>query len=210
MTFFFLADCSSEEEKNQSLKQQQFQVSEDLAHVLWNIMTTYEGEYNFNELLVNLRNLSVGKLKPKPLNDCYVSLMESLEKKAEERELLNLQAANSYLRKISNMNGIYEVVKDRLYYRVVGLGEGGEIKSVNNTPLIAFREKTLTGEVLSENISGIRIPLSEMIPGLRRGLEGMNVGEKREIYIHPDLAYREFPKPEPYSLIIVEITVISP
>ncbi|QVL54977.1 MAG: FKBP-type peptidyl-prolyl cis-trans isomerase [Simkaniaceae bacterium] len=173
-------------------------------------MTTYEGEYNFDELSDNLQKLSTGKLKPKPLNDCYASLTESLEKKAEEKELLNLQAANSYLRKISNMNGIYEVVKDRLYYRVLSLGKGEEIKSVNNTPLVAFREKTLTGEVLSENVSGIRIPFSEMIPGLRRGLEGMNVGEKREIYIHPDLAYREFPKPEPYSLIIIEITVISP
>lgn len=49
-----------------------------------------------------------------------------------------------------------------------------------------------------------------MITGLRSGLEGMSVGEKREVYVDPDLAHREFPKPEPYSLIIVEITVISP
>lgn len=37
----------------------------------------------------------------------------------------------------------------------------------------------------------------------------MRVGEKREIFIHPDLAYREFPKPEPYSLIIIEVSLVS-
>jgi len=32
----------------------------------------------------------------------------------------------------------------------------------------------------------------------------IGVGEKREIFLHPDLAYGEFPKPEPNSLIVCD------
>jgi peptidylprolyl isomerase len=206
--FSCLSYCHSEEQKKQSPKQHQSQVSEDLAHLFWHIMTTYEGEYNLEEVLANLKELSTGNLKVKLLTDCYVSLMESMEKKAEEKGLLNLQAAKSYLQKVSNMNDIHELIEGKLYYRIVIAGVGEKI-SVDKTPLISFKEKTLNGEILSENISGVRIPLADMIQGLRKGLEGMKIGEKREIFIHPDFAYGEFPKPEPYSLIIVEVSIIA-
>jgi FKBP-type peptidyl-prolyl cis-trans isomerase len=203
------AYCYAKNSKHQSFKQHQSQVSEDLAHIIWNIMTTYEGEYHFQEFMLNLNMLNTGQVKPKPLKDCYSSLITSLKNKAKEKEILNLQAAESYLCKISNREDIHEIVKKKLYYKTITIGTGEELKNTNNTPLISFRERDLNGETLSENISGIRISLSEMIPGLRKALEGMRVGEKREIFIHPDLAYREFPKPEPCSLIIIEVSLIS-
>lgn len=202
------ACCYSKNSKNQPLRQQQSQVSEDLAHVIWNIMTTYEGEYNFQELMLNLKKINAGKIQAKPLKDCYASLITSLNNKIKEKEILNLQAAESYLRKVSNRENIHEIVKDKLYYKIANTGTGEELKN-NNAPSISFRERDINGETLSENTSGIRISLSEMIPGLRKALQGMRVGEKREIFIHPDLAYREFPKPEPYSLIIIEVSLVS-
>ena len=200
--------CYSKNSKNQPLEQQQSQVSEDLAHVIWNIMTTYEGEYNFQELMLNLKKIKAGKIQEKPLKDCYASLITALNNKVKEKEILNLQAAESYLHKISTREDMHEIVKDKLYYKIANTGAGEELKN-NNAPLISFRERDLNGETLSENTSGVRISLSEMIPGLRKALQGMKVGEKREIFIHPDLAYREFPKPEPYSLIIIEVSLIS-
>lgn len=211
MTFFYLTFCYSEEDKNQTVKNYQSQVSEDLAQVLWSVMKTYEGNYSFEELTVNLWKLNTGRQKSKPLDECFTSLMESLEKKATDQGIFNLQAADSYLQKLKAVNGIHELVKDKLYYKVITSGTGEIIKDLNgSSPLISFKEKSLNEEILSENISGIRLPLSEMIAGLRNGLKGIRVGEKREIFIHPDLAYGEFPKPEPYSLIVIEVTFISP
>ncbi|MGL4540677.1 MAG: FKBP-type peptidyl-prolyl cis-trans isomerase [Candidatus Rhabdochlamydia sp.] len=201
--------CFSKNRENPSLKQHQSQVSEDLAHVVWDIMETYEGEYNFQEVLLTLKKLNTGRIESKPLKDCYPSLITSLANKATEKELLNLQAAESYLCKIANRKDIQELVKDKLYYKILTDGVGKEIKNIKNAPLISFREKTLNGKILSENTSGIRILSSEMIPGLRQALEGMKVGEKREVFIHPNLAYREFPKPEPYSLIVIEVSLLS-
>ena len=200
--------CYSKNSEKPSLKQQQSQVSEDLVHVIWNIMTTYEGEYNFRELMLKLKKINTGQVKSKPLKDCYASLITSLNKKIKEKEILNLQAAESYLCKVSNREDIHEIVKDKLYYKIKITGAGEELKN-NNAPLISFRERDINGETLSENTSGIRISISEMIPGLCKALQGMRVGEKREIFIHPDLAYREFPKPEPYSLIIIEVSLVS-
>ncbi|PWU14781.1 MAG: hypothetical protein C5B45_03895 [Chlamydiae bacterium] len=137
--------------------------------------------------------MHAGRIQAKPLKDCYASLITSLNNKIKEKEILNLQAAASYLCKISNREDIHEIVKGKLYYKTVTTGAGEELKNTNNTPLISFRERDLHGETLSENILGIRISLSEMIPGLRKALQGMRVGEKREVFIHPDLAYREFP-----------------
>lgn len=209
LTITYCTCCFSKNRENLSLKQHQSQVSEDLAHVVWDIMETYEGEYNFQEVLLTLKKLNAGQVKSKPLKDCYTSLITSLAKKATEKEMLNLQAAESYLCQIANREDIHEIVKDRLYYKIITAGVGEENKNIKNAPLISFREKTLSGKILSENTSGIRISLSEMIPGLRQALEGMKVGEKRELFIHPNLAYREFPKPEPYSLIVIEVSLIS-
>ncbi|MCP5505405.1 MAG: FKBP-type peptidyl-prolyl cis-trans isomerase [Chlamydiales bacterium] len=68
----------------------------------------------------------------------------------------------------------------------------------------------MDGKILSKNPLGIRLPLSETIIGLRKGMKGMRTGEKRELHIHPNLAYGEFPKPEPNSIIIIEVTLVSP
>lgn len=209
ITFFCITGYSEENKKNRS------QVSEDLAHVLWHIMKNYEGEYNFDQLCATLSNLNIGKLKNKSLDDCYASLIKSIEKKAIEKGELNLQTANSYLQKLGTTPdcqpcGIHEVVKNKLYYKVIKPGTGDPLSNLNSSPLISFKEKTLTGEILSDYTSGIRIPLSETISGLQKGIKGIKVGEKRELFIHPDLAYGEFPKPDPYSLIIIEVTFIAP
>ena len=211
ITFFYLNCCYSEENKNEPIQKHQSQVSEDLAQVLWNVMQTYEGEYSFKELIVNLWKLDVGRQESKPLDECFASLMEALEIKATDQEITNLQVADSYLQKLKPINGIHELVKDKLYYKVITPGTGEVVKDLSeSSPLISFKEKTINGEILSENTLGIRIPFSEVIAGFRNGLEGIRVGEKREIFIHPDLAYGEFPKPEPYSLIVIEVNLISP
>jgi len=211
MAFLYLTCCYSEEDKNEPIQKHQSQISEDLAQVLWNVMQTYDGKYSFKELIVNLWKLNEGKQESKPLDECFASLMEALETKATDQGIFNFQVADSYLQKLKAVSGIHELVKDKLYYKVITPGAGDVIKDLNNSsPLISFKEKTINEEILSENTSGIRLPFSEVIGGLRKGLEGIRVGEKREIFIHPDLAYGEFPKPEPYSLIVIEVTLISP
>lgn len=202
-TTFYSLENKYQPPKNQS------SISDDLAHVLWHVMKNYDGEYDFQELVGTLNKLNEKKIENKPLDECYSSLLETLEKKASEKADLNLQIANSFLQKLETNPDINEVVKHKLYYKVIKPGKGEPINSFSHSPLISFKEKTLSGEILSEYSSGIRIPLSETISGLQKGLIGIKIGEKREIFIHPDFAYGDFPKPEPYSLVMIEVTLIS-
>lgn len=202
--FSSMAFCTEKAaSKNQSL------VSDDLAQVLWHVMKSYDGEYDFQQLVATLNNLHARKIKDKPFDECYASLLEALEKKASEKADLNLQSANSFIQKLETIPGINEIVKHKLYYKVIKPGKGKSISNFTRAPLISFKEKTVSGEILAENTSGIRIHLSETISGLRKGLAGIKVGEQRELFIHPDFAYGDFPKPEPYSLVIIEVTLIS-
>jgi peptidylprolyl isomerase len=198
-----------EEDKNQLPEKNRSPVSDDLAHVLWHVMKNYDGEYDFRELISTLNKLNERKIQGKPLDECYSSLLEALEKRASEKADLNLQMANSFLQKLETTPGVNEVIKHKLYYKVIKPGKGESISNFIHSPLISFKEKTLNGEILSEYSSGIRIPLSETISGLQKGLVGIKIGEKREIFIHPDFAYGDFPKPEPYSLVMIEVTLIS-
>lgn len=205
MGLFALSFCFSGE-----TKEHQPNVSEDLAQVLWNVMETYEGEYSLQELFTTLWKLNTGKIESKPIEECYHSLLTSMEIKAAKKSEINLQAANSYLQNIKQLEGFHELIDGKLYYRVIEVGSEQEIGEINDAPLISFTEKTMDGKVLSKNPLGIRLPLSETIIGLREGIKGMRTGEKRELHIHPNLAYEEFPKPEPNSIIIIEVTLISP
>ena len=204
MCMMSVSYCYSEESNKQTS-----QVSEDLAQVLWKIMEAYENEYVFEELFVNLWKLNTGRLKSKPLSECYGSLLEAIEKKAEEKYDTNLQKVNHYLKEIKQMDDFHEVIEDKVYYEIVNLGSGKMIQDLNSSPLISFTEKTLNGRILSENRSGIRLPLKEVISGLRIGLIGMREGELRRIFIHPDFAYKEIPKPEPFSMIIIELSLLA-
>ena len=51
--------------------------------------------------------------------------------------------------------------------------------------------------------------MSELIPGLAHGMLGMQVGEIREIYIHPDFAYGFRSNFEPGVAISVRVELIS-
>lgn len=206
---FLMTCCYAQENKASPAEIIQSSVSEDLAHVLWHIMSTYEGEYNFEEMTTTLCKLKADTIKTKPLEKCYSSLMRALEKKATEKGMLNLQSADTYMEHLNINSEFHEIIHNKLYYKIMKPGKSESTKDLTDAPLISFKEKTLDGKILSDCSSGIRIPLSETIPGFQKGLKGIRIGEKREIFIHPDLAYGEFPKPEPFSLIIIEVSLIS-
>lgn len=53
------------------------------------------------------------------------------------------------------------------------------------------------------------ISLDETIPGFSKGIVGMKEGEKRTLYIHPDLAYGVNGSLPPNSLLTFEIEIVK-
>lgn len=117
-----------------------------------------------------------------------------------------LAEANRFLSQISMQEGVKELVKDKLYYKIEKQGTGSEI---SDEPVIQYKAKTLMGgkEEQFHSISEPKaILLKATIKGFSMGVQGMRIGEKRVLYIHPDLAYGAASmKVTPNSLIIFEV-----
>lgn len=79
----------------------------------------------------------------------------------------------------------------RLYYKVIQNGHG-KILDKQTRVTIQYVIKTPNDEVLADtwmSSKPVQVNLIETVPGFAWGLKGMNVGEIREFYIHPCLAY---------------------
>ena len=133
---------------------------------------------------------------------------EMYEKAKEER----LAQANNFMKEIVASPNVIELEKGKLAYKVVKNGFGLTVKE-NDSPSLLFVIKVLeNGEELTftKAEEPTVILLRSTIPGFVRGVTGMSEGEKRIIYIHPDLAYgssSEFINPN--TQIIVEVEVVK-
>jgi peptidylprolyl isomerase len=98
-------------------------------------------------------------------------------------------------------------------YEVVAVGEGGSVENKESTPLLQYTIFTLNGlEIVNTRkmtSSPFRVPLSDAIPGFAMGLVGMRVGERRKLFIHPDLGYGIQGHVPPNSLLIAEVEVVG-
>lgn len=150
--------------------------------------------------------------EPSPLSErdyqLAISALQTQEREKVAKE--NLEKAEAYLSTIDEKDEMNEIVPKKLYYSLLEAGEGPEVKE-NSSPLIHYTGKFIDGTVFgsSENTGPISMPLNNTIPGFRMGLVGMHEGEKRRLYIHPDLAYGTSGDLLPNSLLIFDIEVLN-
>lgn len=123
-----------------------------------------------------------------------------------------LAEASQFLTQLAQQEGVIELEKGKLYIKIIKNGSGLSVKE-NASPIIIYSAKTLLNgnEYLIYEIDKPKeILLSSTIPGFSRGVTGMKEGEKRWLYIHPDMAYGSTTgKVDPNSLIIFEVEVIK-
>jgi peptidylprolyl isomerase len=124
----------------------------------------------------------------------------------------NLQQANNFLTNNKVEEGILELEEGKLQIKVLKEGNGAVSVTEGNTPLMNFKGSLMDGTVFSDPSVGGEpqaIPLDNLLPGLKQGVIGMKEGEKRVIYIHPDLAYNTLPFFSPNTLVVFEVEVVQ-
>lgn len=134
------------------------------------------------------------------------------QKLYEETKEDKLTEANQFLLTLSAQEGVIEIVPEKLYVKVIQKGNGSKVKE-SDSPLMLYTAKTLIHNQEQE-IHAIEEPksilLKSTIPGFFKGVLGMQEGEKRILYIHPDLAYGSATsKVEPNSLMIFEVGIVK-
>ncbi|MGA8165292.1 MAG: FKBP-type peptidyl-prolyl cis-trans isomerase [Waddliaceae bacterium] len=104
----------------------------------------------------------------------------------------NLHQCEMMFNELKRDSAYFSVAPNKLYYKISKVGRGSHLKNekrvsvhytISSGPMEALLCRTGTAGIPCE------LDLSECISGFHHGMLGMQIGEKREIYIHPSLAY---------------------
>jgi peptidylprolyl isomerase len=153
--------------------------------------------------------------KPAPMTEKEYEETFSLIQQYSYEDMANknLKEAEEYLAKNAKAQGVVEVEPGKIQYLVLKEGSGAAVTE-DTMPSINYNASYSNGTVLgsSEQQGGpIDVLLDETIPGFKKGILGMKLGEKRRLFIHPESGYGTG-GPLPNGLLIFEIEVakISP
>lgn len=186
-------------------------ISEAFGHFIGRNLKTTGVNFDVESLVKGIRDGAAGK--PAPMSDQeYEEKMTALQERAfKHLSDENLKAANEFLDKNKKENKIVELEPGKLQYVVVQEGKGPVVTD-QSTPLIEYTGTYIDGTVFgsSKDTGGpITIPLSQTIPGFSKALVGMKEGEKRKIFVHPDLGYGVSGHLPPNSLLIFDVEVLK-
>lgn len=168
-------------------------------------------KFEIDSLVKGIREGAAGQ--PSPLSEKeYEEMMAAVQERAfKEMSETNLKAANEFMSKNSKETGVKEIVPNELQYSVLKEGTGPEV-TAHASPKIHYTGKYQDGTVFgtSEEMGGpITIPLDQTIPGFSKGIVGMKEGEKRRLFVHPDLGYGTTGQLPPNELLIFDIEVVK-
>ncbi len=167
--------------------------------------------FDLDSMIKGIREGAAGR--PSPLSEKeYEQMMTAVQERAfKEMSSTNLKNAGDFMEKNRKVEGVVEIVPEKLQYQVLKQGSGKPVDS-HSSPKIHYTGKYQDGTVFgtSEEAGGpITIPLDQTIPGFSKGLVGMKEGEKRRLFVHPDLGYGTTGQLPPNELLIFDIEVIE-
>lgn len=196
--------CQTEEEKKQKI----VKMSEAFGHLIGKNIESIGLELDVASIIQGLKDAAAGKTSPMTELECIQAITSAQEAAFKEKSIQNLKSAEEFLSNNSQSQGIIELEEGKIQYKINTTGFGASLEE-HDTPLIRYVGKFLDGSVFSSSTEDEILPLDDVIPGLRSGLIGMKEGEKRVIFIHPDLAYGTKGTLPPNSLLTFEIDLIK-
>jgi peptidylprolyl isomerase len=128
---------------------------------------------------------------------------DNFEKKAKD----NLEKANQYLLELSHNPSIHFLEDGKIAYEIIQKRIDGDAITLSSEPNLRYWFQTIDGEEIVRVEKAVRIRLADVIPGFAIGILGMKKGERRKLFIHPDLAYRKLGNFPPNALLVAEVEV---
>lgn len=186
-------------------------ISEALGNFIGRNLKSPGIQFDVEALVTGLRNGAAGK--PSPMSDEeYEKAMVELQQKAfNTLSTTNLEAADKFLKENAKATGVIEIIPGKLQYSVIQEGKG-DVVPEHGTPMINYTGRFIDGTVFgtSENSEGpITIAIDNTVPGFSKGIAGMKEGEKRRLFVHPDVGYGKGGQLPPNSLLIFDVEVIK-
>ena len=192
-------------------KEEISKVSEALGNFVGRQLNAPGVELDVERVIKGIRDGVAGKPSPMDEKEYHEGMLKIQQKAFDQQSEHNLKAANEFLNKNASAPRIVVIEPGKLQYLLLEPGKGPEVGEHNN-PMINYTGKYIDGTVFgsSEEAGGpINIPLDQTIPGFSKGLKGMKEGEKRRLFIHPDMGYGTMGHLPPNSLLIFDIEVVK-
>ena len=205
-TSCLFADTPPTEEKNPPVDVAK--ISEAFGHLIGKNIETMGFKFDIAQVIKGLQDAAAGKNAPMTEIECVQAMSDLQEAlfKTEAKE--NLQKAEEFLEKNKETSSVVSLENNRLQYRIEKEGTGAVVEE-HFSPLLRYSAKLLDGKLFDSPKEDAMICLDETMEGFTKGLIGMKEGEKRTLFIHPDLAYGITGWLPPNSLITYEVEVIK-
>jgi peptidylprolyl isomerase len=183
-------------------------ISEAFGHVISKNLENIGVKFDMHQVIKGLHDATAGKEAPMSEMECIQAIASVQEKVFKQQCAENLKKADAFLADNSKAEGVVAIEEGKVQYQITEEGAGAIIEA-HHSPLIKYTGKHLDGSVFGASKEEETISLDEIIPGLKAGLLGMKEGEKRTVYIHPDLAYGTNGYLPPNSLLTFDLEIIK-
>lgn len=186
-------------------------LSEAFGHFIGRNLNTPGMKFDIDAIIKGMRDGAAGKTPPMSDQE-YEGLLIKMQQKAfTELSEKNLKAAAAFLENNKKQEKIIEIEPGKLQYLILQEGTGATVAE-HNSPQIHYIGKYIDGTVFGDSHESggpVTIPLDQTVPGFSKGITGMKEGEKRRLFVHPDLGYGTMGQLPPNSLLIFDVEVIK-
>ncbi|MCH1429606.1 MAG: hypothetical protein GWP59_03695 [Chlamydiales bacterium] len=175
-----------------------------------NLMADPGFNFDLDSFIMGMRQAIDGKQAPMSDDEFMEAISKIQEKALKELSDTNLSEANTFMDENKKNQSVVEITPGKLQYEVLEEGRGTEVTK-NSKPAIHFTGKYLDGMVFASSIDNetpIVLPNGEDF-SFRSGINGAKEGERRRVYIHPELGFGTKGFHPPNSLLVFDVTVVK-
>ena len=175
----------------EEIAQKVLDASEAIGVLMAKSIPPLDLNYDTDKVVQGFKDALQGREKLKTEMECVEAVAAAQNAVFKEMAITNLKKTEEFLAKNKSAAGIKELEANKLQYRVEKEGTGAVVEN-SSTPIVRYSAKFIdesSDEVSSEE-NRIDLSEEELIPGFKQALVGMKEGEKRVVFIHPDLAFK--------------------
>ena len=183
-------------------------ISEAFGHLIGKNLDTMGVKLDIAQVIKGLEDAAAGKDSPMTDMECIQAIAVVQETNFKQQSIDNLKKADEFLSANSKKSGVIVLEEGKLQYKIEKEGEGSAVTE-HASPLIRYSGKLIDGTVCEASKETELMSLDETFTGFSKGVVGMKEGEKRTLYIHPDLAYQTSAGLPPNSLVTFEVEVVK-
>ncbi len=183
-------------------------LSEALGHMIGKNLLEMGVNIDIAQVIKGLQENNRGTPSPLSESECLAAITSAQEEAFQEKAKINLEKAEGFLKKNRQTKGVVSLEEGKLQYKIKTTGKGNAVEA-HGTPVVKFTGSFIDGKVFASSKEEEDVCLDELIPGLKAGMIGMKEGEKRALYIHPDLGYGTAGMLPPNSLLCFEVEVVK-